>query len=286
MEHAAAECVSLAVVVLSETHPASSCFVVFSLDEVRRRDMLSLLKEGMVISALPEEGSNDDVSLYYRILHVDTVRRLCHVQSLDEQGVQIQRTITVDRVNGMEDLTKRYPVLAYSAAPSTFAELESAVAMADGTASLGDLITVLRWCYQCTCGSSDSDKRKLIRKELAETASVLCATEVSLHLSIGTFSIPSTDELSKRVMAQLLQLFDDSNKAPTWCGRLKQIIEPQVWGAVQQQLAQELKMARDDRREKKLQSLRRENAVNGPSLWFNPSHQHAADAQQPNFAAR
>lgn len=176
MEHAAAECVSLAVAVLSETHPASSCFVVFSPDEVRRRDMLSLLKEGMVISALPEEGSNDDVSLYYQILHVDTVRRLCHVKSLDEQGEQIQRTIAVDRVNGMEDLTKRHPVLAYSAAPSTFAELESAVAMADGTASLGDLIIALRWCYQCTCGSSDSDKRKLVRKELAETASVLLST--------------------------------------------------------------------------------------------------------------
>lgn len=287
MEHAAAECVSTAITVLSETHPASSCFVVFSVDEVRRRDMLSLLREGMIISALPEPASSD-TSRFCRIVHVDTVRRLCHVHRLDESGDQAQGTLAVDRVNGIEDMSKRKPVLIYSAAPSSFAELESAVAMNDHTASLGDVIGVLRWCYQCAGDAIDSGTRRSIRTILAESAAALLSTEVSLHEEIGTFSMTNRDELTKRVMAQLLQLFDDSGKAPQWSGRLRQIVGPSAWNAVQQQLKDELRVARNDRREKQMQNLKRAAAVNGP-LPFNASRQHAGGApplQGMNFAAR
>jgi len=288
MEQAAAECVSTVITVLSETHPASSCFVMFSSDEVRRRDMLSLLHKGMVIAALSDPSSNDDCR-FYRILQVDTVRRLCHVRPLDEQGDQAEGTLSVDRVSGIEEMSKRKPVLAYSAAPTSFAELESSVMTADKTASLGDLIVVLRWCYQSEGYITGSGERGLIRRVLAESASTLLSTEISLHQEIGTFSMMKSDELSKRVMAQLLQLYDDSNKAPRWSGRLKQIIGPSVWNAVQQQLDDELRAARNEHREKKIQNLRRAAAVNGHSPWFNPSRQHA-EGRQPsqglNFAAR
>ena len=286
MEEAAAECVSTAIMVLSETHPASSCFVVFSSDEVRRRDMLSLLCEGMIISAFSEPNSSG-VRRFSRILHVDTVRRLCHVRYLDEEGEEAQGTLPIDRVNGVEDISKRRPVLAYSAAPSSFAEFEAASTMTESTASLGDVIVALRWCYQCTPGFVDSNKRRSIRKALAESASALLCTEISLHEEIGTFSMANGDELSNRVLAQLLQLFDDSNEAPRWSGRLKEIIGSSVWDAIQEQLREELQLAREDRREKKMESLKRAAAINGSSPWYNTRRQHSeAQELHLNFATR
>lgn len=279
MEIAAAESISFALSVLSQTHPASSCFVVFSPEEVRRHDMLSLVKEGMIISALSERDS-DDESRFYRILYVDTVRRRCHVRSLDEQGEDIETIIAVDQVNGIEDMSKRSPILTFSAAPTSFVELESAVARTDNTAaSIGDLIAVLRWCYQCGVSSMDSESRRMLRKVVAESASVLLGTEVSLHKEIGTFSTTIETELSKRVLAQLLQLFDDSQNAPVWSGKLKQMVEPSVWNALQQQLREELQAARNDRREK-VKSLNRAAAVTGPGLWTHDAT-NKQNASQP-----
>ena len=276
MEHAAAECLTSAITVLSETHPASCCFVMFSPEELRRRDMLSLLRAGMIVSAL--SGSTSDVCRYYRIFRVDTVRRQCHVSPLDDIGTQDEQILPIDKVNGVEDTSKRKPVLSFSAALSSFSELESSAVLTRKTASLGDVVVVLKWCYQSTGGPQDSGERKLIRKILAESASALLSTEMSLHEAIGTFSMTNLDEVSKRVMSQLLQLYDDSAKAPTWSGRLKQIMEPSIWHAVQQQLAEELKLARNDQREKKLQSLNRTAGVNYPSPWYNASDRHTDEA--------
>lgn len=274
MEHAAAECIAAAITVLTETHPASYCFVMFSPEELRRRDMLSLLRPEMIVSAIPD--STSDVCHYYRILRVDTVRRLCHVLPLDDKGAQAQQILDVDKVNGVEDTSKRKPVLSFSAAPSSFADLESSVALNRQTASLGDVVNVLKWCYQCAGDSLDSDERKMFRKILAESASALLSTEMSLHEAIGTFSMTNPDELSRRVMSQLLQLYEDSPKAPKWSGQLKQVMEPSMWHAVQQQLADELNLARREQREKKLQSLNRAAGVNGPSPWFSASRQVGA----------
>ena len=288
MEYAAAGCVSIAIAVLSETHPASSCFVTFSPEEVRHRDMLSLLQKGMIISALPE-GEVNGVCRFYRIEYVDTVRRKCLVRHLDKPSDQAEESIDVDRVNGIEDTSKRNPVLAFSAAPTSFAELESAVVLIENTASTGDIISILRWCYQCT-SDTDSDTMKSIRKVLAESASALLSTEMSLHELQGTFSMTKRDELSKRVMSQLLLLFDDSNKAPRWSGQLKQTMSPSVWSSVQQQLEEELRMARNDRREKDMQQLKRAAAVNGHSPWFGNISRESVGVPQPlsgvNFASR
>ena len=126
MEYAAALCVSHAISVLSKTHPASSCFVMFSSDEVLRVDTLSLLTTGMLLAIRSPERRGD--SRFCRILHVDTVRRLCHVQYIGASGDRTEGTVSVDAVVGIEDITKRKPVLAYSAAPVSAAELDSAAA--------------------------------------------------------------------------------------------------------------------------------------------------------------
>lgn len=125
----------------------------------------------------------------------------------------------------------------------------------------------------------DSESRRMLRKVVAESASVLLGTEVSLHKEIGTFSTTIETELSKRVLAQLLQLFDDSQNAPVWSGKLKQMVEPSVWNALQQQLREELQAARNDRREK-VKSLNRAAAVTGPGLWTHDAT-NKQNASQP-----
>lgn len=270
MEYAAAECVSHAISVLSETHPASSCFVMFSPDEVRRVDTLSLLTTGMLLAVRPETGG---ISRFCRILHVDTVHRLCHVRYVGASDDRTEGTVSVDAVVGVEDMTKRRPVLAYSAAPVSAAELDSAAAMVGPTASLGDVIITLRWCYQCAgqLGMDSSEKNKSIRKVLAENASMLLCTEISLHGEIGTASFKSgtkEKELSTRVLAQLLHLFDDSNEAAKWDAKLKTIVTPSMWNAIQQQLENELSQARKDRKEKKARIAERAAEVYISSPWF------------------
>ena len=76
-----------------------------------------------------------------------------------------------------------------------------------------------------------------------------------------------------RVMAQLLRLFDDSNEATKWDAKLKMIVAPSMWNAIQQQLESELSLARIDRKEKKARIAERAAEVY-ISSWFHSSHRH------------
>jgi hypothetical protein len=290
MEYAAAECVSHAISVLSETHPASSCFVVFSPDEALRVDTLPLLTTGMLLAVRPETIPRGE-NRFCRILHVDTVRRQCHVCYVGAPYGQTEGYVSVDAVIGIEDMAKRKPVLAYSAAPISAAELDSAAATVGATASLGDVIIAARWCYQCEGQGMDSAARRSIRKVLAENASALLCTDISLHGEIGTASTESDTkekELSLRVLAQLLHLYDDSNEAAKWDGKLKTIVSPSVWNAIQEQLASELCVARKDRKEKKTRIAERAAAINITSPWLNSSRRHGGiePVQGLGFALR
>ena len=278
MEHAAADCVFHAVSVLSETHPASSCFVMFSADEAARLDLMSLLRTDMIMAVRPEPATTG-VNRFCRIVQADTVHRQCHVRYLDETESAPLETVAADRVAGVEDMTKRKPILVYFAAPDSAAELDSAPSPSDHTASLGDLIVSLRWCLQYAGGNIDFNKSKTIRKTLAESASALLSTEVSLHGEMGTASKSDTNESSKRLLAQLLQLYDDppaqsSDHVPRRSASLKTIISPSVWRCVQQQLEGELRVARDDRTEKRMQMAKRAEEANISSPWFNASRRH------------
>ena len=70
MEHAAAECVSDAITVLSETHPTVSSFALFPVkaSEATHSDLLSLLKTSMIIAVHQEETDSTGIS-FCRILH-------------------------------------------------------------------------------------------------------------------------------------------------------------------------------------------------------------------------
>ena len=118
----------------------------------------------------------------------------------------------------------------------------------------------------------DSSERRSIRKVLAENASALLCTEISLHGEIGTAT--KEKDLSTRVLAQLLHLYDDSNEAAKWDAKLKTIVAPSVWNAIQQQLASELCVARKDRMEKKTRIAERAAAINLSSPWLNSSRRH------------
>jgi tRNA uridine 5-carbamoylmethylation protein Kti12 len=98
-----------------------------------------------------------------------------------------------------------------------------------------------------------------------------------LHGEIGTASSKvdtKEKELSTRVMAQLLHLFDDSNEAAKWDAKLKTIVASSIWNAIQQQLESELSLARKDRKEEKTRIAERAAAVYISSPWFNSSRRH------------
>jgi tRNA uridine 5-carbamoylmethylation protein Kti12 len=112
-----------------------------------------------------------------------------------------------------------------------------------------------------------------------------------LHGEIGTASTESDTkekELSLRVLAQLLHLYDDSNEAAKWDGKLKTIVSPSVWNAIQEQLASELCVARKDRKEKKTRIAERAAAINITSPWLNSSRRHGGiePVQGLGFALR
>jgi hypothetical protein len=287
MEYAAAECVSHAVSVLSKTHPASSCFVMFSPDEALRVDTLPLLTSEMLLAVRSETIPRGENS-FCRVLHVDTVRRECHVRYVGAPDGRREGSVSADTVVGVEDMSKRKPVLTYSPAPISAAELDSEVG---ATASLGDLIIASRWCYQCAGQGMDSSEMRSIRTVLAENASALLCTDISLHGEIGTASTKSDTkekDLSTRVLAQLLHLYDDSIEAAKWEGKLKTIVSPSVWNAIQQQLASELCVGRNYRKEKKTRIAERAAAINISSPWLNSSRRHGGiePVQGLDFALR
>lgn len=267
MEHAAGTCVSFALSILWETHPASSCFLMLSKDEVARFDSLSNVKPGMVIAIRPgaTDAASPDVE-FASVLQVDTVRRVFHVQYFGESR-NTEGNIGADRLAGVEDVTKRRAVLAYSAAPDSASELEAAVSRGPSP-STGDLLLALRWCHQYQGRTVDAYEpgAKATRRRLADLASVLLGTEISLHRESRTPLESANSPTTKRIKQQLLTLFGDE-EAPNRGGYLKSVLSDKVWTKLQEQLGSELNDAQSER-----DSIVGKTSEASGGTWVSSSH--------------
>eukprot|EP00978_Attheya_sp_CCMP212_P048729 scaffold566637_cov134-Attheya_sp.AAC.1 len=186
-------------------------------------------------------------------------------------GSDVEQNVSISRLAGVEDLSKKACLLEYLPAPKTVTESNKNPALT--ALSIGHLILALRWCRQ---QASDSLEEKNaitpLVQCLAETLSMLMCTELVLHRERGDNS-KGVSDISKKVNGQVLDLYEaisDSSQSdtpsssqtkfsPTVLGRSSNVnvfesfMDIDVWKMVVTRLGHELVSAKRDREQKRMQ---------------------------------
>lgn len=267
LEKAAAECIFFAIHFLWITHPRSSSFIMFSKSEAAKVDSMSLVKPGTIIAfclnvhssptsllrnnSCSTVGLTRDESLSFgEVLHADTVNRRWRVRSLLKS--KDEADVFASELAGIEDVTSRRCVLKYAPAPDNSTDL------AVTTPSVGHLILTLRWCHQFQIeengnGQSMPPSIDSPVARLAELATALLGTELSLHFLIGSQQVPSRPDDPKIIAAQIMDLFGEPSDfedgeviGPTRVGRAKNVLGLETWDTIRGQLHRELEQAVKD----------------------------------------
>ena len=259
MERAAANCLSQAISIIWRTHPVSFSFHVFTQLEVMQSNVMSLVHDGMIIGFRPRgseylmSGVNGDSAQDFeklrfgRVCASDTVSRTWKVQMLQRGAAgSVEDTIEIVEVQqlaGIEDLTMRKVVAKYLPAPNSMTDLDNM----GNDLSLGNLILALRWCHQSSFGHETRAKTGNSNGRLAEQIVALLGADMAIHHEIGSQVNLSSDRKS-RLDSQIFEMFADKgvwvkdeemeNVEPVEYaleGRLKGLIHPSAWDAIQSQ---------------------------------------------------
>jgi hypothetical protein len=270
-----AECLFFAIFLLWKTHPASSSFVMFNEEELKRLDAIRLVKPGTFIafngrgrgwvrgySKTTNEHSTEEKSkdlMFARVIRTDTVNRQWYVHVAGpvhpfQDGAEY--CVQEFQLAGIEDKKKRICTLSYSPAPDTSTGLISL----SGQPSVGHLILILRWCSQIYSEKNDdflSDGTDAMIVRLAELVSAFLGLELSIYTEIKNPNLmPLLDSHSKEISEQLLDLYADcadvgnsSEIGPgnsgflSREGRLRTVVSRDLWHFVRNQFRSYLDLA-------------------------------------------
>jgi hypothetical protein len=275
MERVAGQCLLRALSVLTKTHPSATSCVYFSKDEAASLTSVALVQPGMTISIRSPGDEFAGPVRFAKALRTNTVYRTMDIEYLDSalqmNGSDVEQNVSISRLAGVEDLSKKACMLEYLPAPKTVTESNKNPALT--ALSVGHLVLALRWCRQ---QASDSLEEKNavtpLVQCLAETLSMLMCTELVLHRERGDNS-KGVSDISKKVNGQVLDLYEaisessqsdtpsssQANFSPTVLGRssnanvFESFMDIDVWKMVVARLGHELVSAKRDREQKRMQ---------------------------------
>jgi hypothetical protein len=247
-----ANCLTNASTFLSKIHPASRSFTRFTREETRLLNPFNIVKTGAIIAAHSPTGVT-----FARVIATDTVRRSWKCKTVDPDTNENSADVTIffDDLAGVEDVMKRQTLFRYLSAPDSATNMETGDY--SNSANIGHLILVLQWCRQ---GEMGTDLE--IRAHLAESASALLATEMSLHREIGTDKVDS-ERVSKTINDQLFDLFDSGSKFPD----LSNCLGPAFLQRIRAQLKVPLELAKKDRAERRRLYEERLATISATNSW-------------------
>jgi hypothetical protein len=240
---------------LWRTHPAANCFVLFSEEEASHLDAMRLVRPGAVIGFRRVGAKSPRISRYCndvsfgQVTQCDTVSRKWLVQLEGGEG----RTIFVQdtQLAGVEDLTKRTSLFAYTPAPSSSTSIETFGPLA----SIGHLILSLQWCSQFhseiqrNISPHDSDSMLKMTKRLAEISSAFLGTELSIREESKFPNVRIDDILANQIHHLFEDISDFDGKENTENnlgrreGRLKILLSQVQWKIMQKQVAEHVNAA-------------------------------------------
>ena len=283
LEQVAGQCLFNALSVVSETHPSSDSFISFSTEEALHLDVATIMRPGVMVAISSQNTGAQTLRRYRFESRLENVRyaraigcdRSTHSVSVEyyDSGI-VEYNVPWSWLVGMEDTTKRQCVLLYSPA-------EKSVVNADtrGPTSVGHLILALRWCRHLASVLTESHGGPLLHLItcVAERAAMLLSTEVSLHDELGERK--SHDEISRKVNAQLLDLFDYARDAHAeesepvaelvTSKSLKSVINQNILDKIQLQLRRQLNEACAEREEERKMWEQNSGWETNTSFWGN-----------------
>jgi len=255
IEHISAQCVFNALSVIEKTHPSVSCFINFNKNEAINLNLSSTPPSGAIVAIRTHSAANilypHDVR-YGRVVDYNVINETVDVHYFDSKKFinfeNEENDIPLRRLAGIEDTSKRSNVVQCHPAPNSVSDT-----MGDNesmSASLGDLIQILRWCRQYDLGATNENNFIRLKKgiviAIASSSAMLLGNEVALYLELGSFTFVS-EESFKELNRQLLDLFD--NKVFT--NELKSFVDNDVWEVVLQQINELLSIGKIEREKKR-----------------------------------
>jgi hypothetical protein len=256
----ASQCLFQAMSLIWRTHSITSSFYRFTRPTKRREnhDLFHLVRPGIVVGyrsvgALEVGGPMGFLSLRLgKVIKVDTFSQTWEVSVLRDMGSLdvvegVTEIISPAQLSGAEDKSSRKTPSQLEAAPDTMSTFED---MPD-LLTTGNYILILRWCHQQVTLNQGSafdtgfEAAGLLR-QIAEQAAVLLAADLVLHDLNGHFKNKEKKEVLQ-LDNQMFELFADKDtlasdleNAPQLStfseGRLKELISPEVWTSIQQQV--------------------------------------------------
>jgi hypothetical protein len=288
---AAARTLQQAMPLIWRTHPVSMSFYTFSNSD-QTMDVMALVDANIVVgfkteyesSSYHHDSRTDFESMSFgKVVASDTVKRRLRIQVLRRSAskrscTDDEITINAGQVIGIEDKSFRKPSSLLSPAPDSTA----AFALGSATVSTGDYILIMRWCHQQTTVALDIGLvagftiPQYIRQIAEETAVVLGA-DLVLHDIVGSFVRLERKEISQ-LDSQLFELFADKAmldgnleneiEMTTFTeGRMKNIISPDVWDNVQQQVRPFVERAWKEMKDAARKRKERQTGYGGSSLF-------------------
>jgi len=262
-ELVAGHCLFNALSVLSDTHPASESFILFSNEEASRLDVSTVISPGTMVAIRSQTGAQQfqrylaqspgENVQYARTLGCDRSTRTISVEYPDS-GI-IERHVPWSCIVGMEDTSRRETAFTYGPIPKSIADADTR-----GLPSLGHLMLSLKWSRHVASISLDNANNcpMYLIKCVAERAATLLCTEVLLHDELRDRG--SRDDTTRKVEMQLLDLFEYADTentglspAPVPSNRrsksLSLAIGPDILSTVQKNLKRQLQAAFDLREE-------------------------------------
>ena len=261
LEEEVAKCLFHALDVVWKTHPVRASYVEFSTEELRRIDPMRFIQTGSMISFREVDQRGAQVCVRHgEVRRIDIAYCTWDVAIYDGYGGEQTKRVPMNQLVGIEDASLRRPILKFAAAAENSAEMERL----GSDLSTSHLIGALRWCHEYSF-QRDVQNQPHVTKRLTEILGGLLGAEVSLAREhpekCGKISPETIDTLA----VQLLDLFgvqgdldvdNDPDSPYTFRteGRLRKILEDDVWEALRHQLNPELEKAAvdlNDRRENK-----------------------------------
>lgn len=259
LEYEVARTLFFSLDVLMKRHPAASCFVMFSREEVQSLDAMCLAQPGCCIAFRRTPYEEGTTLRYGQVIRADTVHRRWLVAVTDTnndyESENNHVVVSVEQLAGIEDRSKRRHVLSFGQAPSAPSHLDCQ------TPSIGHLLFVLRWCCQffeelqdrnldITAGESGA-------RRLAEIAiSFLAAETLLMEESNGTKKTnPISPPKRMELALQVLDLLGDDREFGTFIkgipsplpvalgGRLQTVLSKDCWKRARSQLHEQLIIA-------------------------------------------
>ena len=241
LEFIAGRCIFSVFSVLTNIHPASDAFVVFTPEEISNLDVAAVLRPGTCVSV----SKTSAVSNYFGFSRANPVEhgyckgcnrstRTAVVEFVNTTGT-VEKHVPWSQISGMEDTSRRRNILAHHTLKSA-SDLDS-----NEPASIGHLILALRWSRHVP---KDSSLFSLATR-VANRAAVLLSTEVVLHDELN--KLGTIDE-ERKLNAQLLNLFEETHDAaPEHITKLR--VDKEILSSVRVQLRNRLSAASSERDE-------------------------------------